>query len=162
LYSAQSIIRRPTMHTHRLFACVFLLALTACAPAVVATPAPSPAATVAPTQPAAATPAPIAPAGHDLIPGDQVDPHTQARLRLGYFAAGGPNVHLIVNPPPATTPDQPQVNIPADYIAGYLFLPPATYNVAVVPTGQGLSQALAGPLDVALAAGHRYTLAVMG
>ncbi len=34
--------------------------------------------------------------------------------------------------------------------------------MALVPTGKGLDQALLGPLDVPVAAGHRYTVAMLG
>jgi hypothetical protein len=98
----------------------------------------------------------------DLIPADQNNDQAQARLRLAHFVTDGPNVDLLVNGVIAVTGGQPQVNIPAEYINGYVYLVPGTYHVAVVPTGQSLAQAIIGPLDLPLAAGHRYTLAMMG
>src|SRR4030095_5815892 len=55
-----------------------------------------------------------------------------------------------------------QVNLPPDYVNAYVFLPAGTYIVTVVPPGLDISPAIVGPLDLSLAAGHRYTLAVMG
>jgi Tol biopolymer transport system component/uncharacterized surface protein with fasciclin (FAS1) repeats len=137
-------------------------ATSAAQPTVAAATA-APTSAPSPTTALPATPAAIGTAAtHDLTPADQINPQTQARLRLGYYVADGPNVDLIINNAIATNSGQPQVNVPPNYAAGYLYLPPATYHVAVVPTGQGLSQALAGPMDVTLAAGHRYTLAVIG
>jgi hypothetical protein len=46
--------------------------------------------------------------------------------------------------------------------SGYEYLEPGTYSLAVVPTGQDMSKALLGPLDVPVAAGHRYTVVVLG
>ena len=126
-------------------------------PAATSAAAPTETALPAPTAEAIATAA-----GQDLIPADQLDDKTQARLRLAHFVSGGPNVDLIVNGAVAVNGGHAQVNIPADYINGYLHLMPGTYRVAVVPTGQSLAQALIGPLDLPLIAGHRYTLAMMG
>jgi uncharacterized surface protein with fasciclin (FAS1) repeats len=112
----------------------------------------------APTGPTAATAATTQASAFTDHPNDA----TQARLRLGHFVFGGPHVDLLVNGQVAVNGGQAQVNIPAGYINGYLFLAPGTYRVAVVPTGQGLDQALIGPLDVPVVAGHRYTLAMMG
>jgi hypothetical protein len=92
---------------------------------------------------------------------DHPNDATQARLRLAHFDLAGPNVDLYVNGAVAVNGGQPQVNIPSGNVNGYLFLAPATYNVAVVPTGKGIDQALFGPLDVSLVAGHRYTLALL-
>jgi Fasciclin domain/Domain of unknown function (DUF4397) len=55
-----------------------------------------------------------------------------------------------------------QANLRALIASGYLYLTPGTYSVALVPTGKGLAQALLGPLDVPVAAGHRYTVAMLG
>jgi Tol biopolymer transport system component/uncharacterized surface protein with fasciclin (FAS1) repeats len=142
--------------------CIGAVALAACAsptPTVVA-----PTMTNVPTTAAGnPTPAAIATAdGQDLVPPDQLDAQAQARLRLADYVADGPNVDLIINGAIATNNGQPQINIPPNYAAGYLYMMPNTYSVAVVPTGQGLDQALAGPMDLSLAAGHRYTLAVVG
>ncbi len=133
------------------------------APTATALPAATSAAAPSAVSAAAGTPASIATTvAHDLVPAGQLNPKTQARLRLGYYVADGPNVDLIVNNAIAVNGDQPQINIPANYAPGYLYLPPGTYSVAVVPTGQGIAQALLPPVDVPLAAGHRYTLAIMG
>lgn len=87
---------------------------------------------------------------------------TQARLRLGHFVYGGPNVDLYVDGKVAVNGGQAQVDIPVGYVNGYLYLEPGSHSVAVVPTGEALDQALIGPLDVPLAVGHHYTLATIG
>lgn len=87
---------------------------------------------------------------------------TEARLRLAPLVFGGPHMDLFVNGTVAVNGGQEQVNIPDGYITAYLFLMPGTYSVAVAPTGTGLANAILGPLDVTLVAGHRYTLAMLG
>jgi hypothetical protein len=87
---------------------------------------------------------------------------TMARLRVAYIVYGGPNVDVFVNGEIAMNPGQPQTNIPCCQVTGYMYLTPGTYNVAVVPTGKGIEEALIGPLNVAVEAGHRYTIAAMG
>jgi uncharacterized surface protein with fasciclin (FAS1) repeats len=87
---------------------------------------------------------------------------TQARLRVGLFVPGSPSADMVVNGTVAVNAGQAQVNMPAGYVNGYVFLAPGTYKVAIVPTGKGVEQALIGPLDVPMVAGHRYTLAMLG
>lgn len=98
----------------------------------------------------------------DKATGTVTNDETQARLRLGHFVYGGPNVALYVDGQVAVNGGQPQVDIPVGYVSGYLYLEPGSYRVAVVATGEKLAQALIGPLDMSLEAGHRYTLAMMG
>lgn len=87
---------------------------------------------------------------------------TMARLRVAYIVFNGPKVDVLLDGKVAMNPGQPQANIPCCQVTGYLYLTPGTYNVAVVPTGKGIDEALIGPLDILLEAGHRYTLATMG
>ena len=98
----------------------------------------------------------------DIVPAGQINAATQARLRLAHLVKHGPKVDLYINGALAVNGRAAQANMPPGYITGYIFLPPGTYHVAVVPTGKGLAQAYLGPLDVTVAAGHRYTLAVIG
>jgi uncharacterized surface protein with fasciclin (FAS1) repeats len=58
--------------------------------------------------------------------------------------------------------DRPLADIPAGNWSGILYLQPGTYQVAVVPTGKGVAEALLGPLDVPVAAGHMYTVVMTG
>jgi Fasciclin domain/Domain of unknown function (DUF4397) len=155
------------MRWTRLFALLTLivLVLAACggAPALqssshTAAPAASSGAPTVGTAPTAAA----GPTAQASAVTDHPNDATQARLRLALFVFGGPNVDLFVNGQVAVNGGQAQANLPAGYINGYLYLPPGTYSVAVVPTGKGIDQALLGPLDVPLAAGHRYTLVMMG
>ena len=87
---------------------------------------------------------------------------TQTRLRVNHCVFDGPNVDIFVNGEVAVNAGVPQTNVPAGQTWGYLYLDPNTYSLAVVPTGKELSQALMGPVDVTVEAGHRYTVVVMG
>jgi TRAP-type transport system periplasmic protein len=98
----------------------------------------------------------------DKLTGTVTNDATMARLRLAHFVHGGPNVDWFVNGEIAVNGGQEQVNIPVGYINGYLYLEPRTYSFTVTPTGKGVDEALLGPVDVDVVAGHRYTLAVMG
>jgi WD40 repeat protein len=55
----------------------------------------------------------------------------------------------------------PQTDMGFD-TSNYLYLEPGSYSVALAPTGKGIDQALLGPLDVKVDAGHRYTVVAMG
>ena len=44
----------------------------------------------------------------------------------------------------------------------YEYLEPGAVRVAVVPKGMGIDQAILAPLDIAVEAGHRYTVVVLG
>jgi uncharacterized surface protein with fasciclin (FAS1) repeats len=87
---------------------------------------------------------------------------TQARLRVNYCVFDGPDVDIFVNGEVAVNAGVPQTNVSALRTSGYLYLAPNTYSLAVVPTGKELSQALMGPVDVTVEAGHRYTVVVLG
>jgi len=87
---------------------------------------------------------------------------TQARLRVSNCVFNGPTVDVFVNGAVAVNGGMPQANMIALNISGYIYLVPGTYSVAVVPTGKGLDQALLGPLDVSVVAGHRYTVVMLG
>lgn len=87
---------------------------------------------------------------------------TQSRLRVGHLVFGGPDIDVLVNGEVAVIADRPWTMIPPGTITDYLYLAPATYSVAIVPTGEGIAEAIIGPLDVEVAAGHRYTVAMMG
>jgi len=139
---------------HKLFQIILLviaiaMMLTGCAsPTSASVPMTETASTVVSTM------APVVP----VTPNDA----SEARLRLAPFVLGGPHMDLFVNGTVAVNSGQEQVNIPDGYITAYLFLMPGTYSVAVAPTGSGLANAILGPLDVTLVAGHRYTLAMLG
>lgn len=90
------------------------------------------------------------------------DDAAQSRLRVGHLVFGGPDVDVLINGEVAVITDRPWAKIPPGVITAYLYLAPATYSVAIVPTGEGIAEAIIGPLDVELAVGHRYTVAMMG
>jgi hypothetical protein len=98
----------------------------------------------------------------DTTTGTSTDDATMARLRVGHLVHGGPNIDLLVNGRIPMNRDVAQANFASGFIGGYLYLEPGSYSVAIVPTGKGLAEALIGPIDLALQAGHRYTLAMMG
>ena len=106
---------------------------------------------VAPTQPVSSIPAAAAP-----------DDAAQGRLRVSNCVFHGRSVDLLVNGEVPVNGGMPQTNLGGADIGGYLYLDPGTYSVALTPTGQDITQALLGPLDVAVEAGHRYTLAMLG
>jgi uncharacterized surface protein with fasciclin (FAS1) repeats len=113
------------------------------------TTAPSSPTTVAPTT--VATSVPIPPDGA-----------TQARLHVVFTDLNGPNTDLFVNGAVAVNGGQAQLNVPVGYVTAYLYLPPGTHDVALAPTGKGLTQSLVEPLSVPMVAGHRYLVAFMG
>lgn len=88
---------------------------------------------------------------------------TQARLRLAnwVFRTGGTDMYVDGQIALLGSNQHPLVHVPAGFMAGYLYLEPGRHNVAVVPTGKGMDEAMIA-LDVDLEAGHRYTVGVMG
>jgi uncharacterized surface protein with fasciclin (FAS1) repeats len=86
---------------------------------------------------------------------------TQGRLRINQCVAGAPQLDAYVNGQQAVNGGVPQT-LRATETSGYLYLPPGTYSVALVPAGQGLDHPFLGPLDVQVAAGHRYTVVTLG
>src|SRR5437764_8561348 len=87
---------------------------------------------------------------------------TRARLRVHECVYGGPSIDTYVNGQIAVNGGVPMAHLRPLGWTGYLYLTPGTYSVALVPSGQGMDQALVGPLDVTVAAGHRYTLLPLG
>jgi uncharacterized surface protein with fasciclin (FAS1) repeats len=86
---------------------------------------------------------------------------TQGRLRMVNCVYGGPNVDVFVNGKVAVGGDWPQTDM-GFAVSNYLYLEPGSYSVALVPTGKGIDQALLGPIDVQVDAGHRYTVVAIG
>ncbi len=96
--------------------------------------------------------------------GTVIDDATQARLRVNYCVFGGPNVDIYLNGEVAVVNGRAQTNMPPLATWGYWHLEPGTYSVAVVPdpAGRGFDRTFMPPVEVALEAGHRYTLVVLG
>jgi len=96
--------------------------------------------------------------------GTVIDDATQARLRVNYCMFGGPYVDIYLNGEVAMVNGRAQTNMPPLATWGYWHLEPGTYSVAVVPdpAGRGFDRTFMPPVDVALEAGHRYTLVVLG
>lgn len=87
---------------------------------------------------------------------------SQARLRVAHVVFDGPKIDLMLNSEIPVNKSLAQAGFPPGYVGAYMYLKPDTYQVALVPTGMGLSNALIGPVDATLEAGHRYTLALVG
>lgn len=139
--------------------------LSACTPAATVLPNPtqaSPAtkvlAATATLNPPATTAAAPTSTANSIVPNDA----TQARLRVSNCVFQGASVDVFVNGAVAMNGDRPMANLDALAVSGYLYLAPGTYSVAIVPAGKSTKEALLGPLDVTVAAGHRYTLAMLG
>ena len=100
----------------------------------------------------------------DKATGTITNDTTMARLRVNNCVFGGPKVDIYLNGEIAVNGGIPLTNRGwrSSYPFGYLFLEPGTHSVAVVPTGQGLDQAILNPLEVQVIAGHRYTVVIMG
>ena len=103
----------------------------------------------------------IALAQVDPATGTVTNDATMARLRVNNCVWRSPRVDVFLNGEIAVNGGVPQTDR-GFYTFGYLYLTPGTHSIAVVPTGQGIDQALLHPVDVQVAAGHRYTLVVMG
>ena len=100
----------------------------------------------------------------DKATGTVTNDTTMARLRVNNCVFGGPKVDVYLNGEIAVNGGIPLTNRGwrSSYPFGYLFLEPGTHSVAVVPTDQGLDQAILNPLEVQVIAGHRYTVVIMG
>ncbi len=90
------------------------------------------------------------------------DGATQARLHVVLADILGPSTDLFVDGSVAVNGGQSQVNVPVGYVTAYLYLPPGEHQIALAPTGKGLTDALVEPLSVPMVAGHRYLVAFMG
>ena len=110
--------------------------------------------------PSTSVPAPPMPAAPSIAP--LFNDLTQVRFHVALFAFDSPNVDVFVNGTIETNSGFVFANLPAGHVTGVVYLAPGTYSVAIVPTGKPITQALLGPLDVPMAAGHRYTLAMDG
>jgi len=87
---------------------------------------------------------------------------THARLRVSQCVYGEPEMEVYVNGKVPVNAGVPLSYLGAGSVSRYEYLAPGTYRVAVVPTGMGIDKTFLGPLDVTLAAGHRYTVVALG
>ncbi|MDQ3398388.1 MAG: fasciclin domain-containing protein [Deinococcota bacterium] len=97
----------------------------------------------------------------DQATGTVTNDETQGMLRVNNCVFGGPNVDVLVSGEVAVNGSVPLTDL-GFVVSGYLYLTPGPYSVAVVPTGEGVEEALLEPVDVSVEAGHRYTVAVLG
>jgi hypothetical protein len=100
--------------------------------------------------------------GAPIAAADQPNDATQGRLRVNQCVSGAPPVDVYVNGQVAVNGGVPQTSVPASATSGYLYLTPGTYNFSLVPSGQSPDHPFLGPLNVQVAAGHRYTVVVLG
>jgi uncharacterized surface protein with fasciclin (FAS1) repeats len=143
---------------------IALLAACGGAPATVvptAATAPAPTARSPPTTAPAATTAPNGSPLPDTNPA-KPDDKTQGRLRISNCVMDGSRVDTYLNGKLTVNGGRQQVNLAALDAIGYVYLASASYSVAIVPTGQTIDKAMLGPLDVTVAAGHRYTVVMLG
>lgn len=98
----------------------------------------------------------------DKATGTVTNDAKMVRLQFAHLVFPGPVVDLYIDGQVAVNAGRAMAELSADHIYGYMYLEPGSHSVAVVPTGEDLDQALIGPLDVTMVAGHRYTLAMMG
>ena len=106
--------------------------------------------TSATAPPAAATPPP---------PDPNLDATTHARLHVVALDQAVANVDVFMDGAVANNGGQAQVNVPTGYVTAYLYVAPGTHRVGVASTGTALTHATAAPVDVPVAAGHRYLVA---
>ena len=94
---------------------------------------------------------------------DKPNDAAQGRLRINMCVEGAPQLDIYVDDQPATNGGVPQfLRADAKDTTGYLYLPPATYSITLAAGDQNFADPYFGPLDVAVAAGHRYTVVVLG
>ncbi len=87
---------------------------------------------------------------------------TQARLRVSQCVYGEPDMDVYLNGKVPVNAGVPLSYLGAGGVSRYEYLAPGTYRVSIVPTGMGSDKTFLGPLDVTLAAGHRYTVVALG
>jgi uncharacterized surface protein with fasciclin (FAS1) repeats len=102
------------------------------------------------------------PAATSVAPDPNLDDATRARIHVVVTDYPGTTVDVLVDGVVAVNGGQAQTGIHAGYTTAYLYLAPGTHSVAVASTDAGSGQALVAPLDVSMAAGHRYLVAFMG
>jgi uncharacterized surface protein with fasciclin (FAS1) repeats len=163
-----------------------ILMLTACSPQVAAvsptpTQAPSAVPTPAPAMPAAAS-SPTVTASSTAVPSPTASPNptptaaatevptvqtytvkpddkTQARLRVMNCVFNSQDNDIYINGQKVDNGGVPYWSRGHD-ASGYLYLAPGKVNLAVTPGT--LDQPLLALIDINLAAGHRYTVVIMG
>jgi len=88
---------------------------------------------------------------------------TMARLRLANWVYGCGATDMYVDGQIAFLGSNQRelANVSLGFLTGFLYLDPGLHQVAVVPTGKGLDEAMIA-LEVTLEVGHRYTVGVMG
>jgi uncharacterized surface protein with fasciclin (FAS1) repeats len=94
---------------------------------------------------------------HRSVP--NLDATTHARLHIVALDQAVANVDVFMDGAVANNGGQAQVNVPTGYVTAYLYVAPGTHRVGVASTGTALTQAAQAPVDVPVAAGHRYLVA---
>ncbi|MEO8286520.1 MAG: fasciclin domain-containing protein [Chloroflexota bacterium] len=132
-------------------------------PTAVATipPAASSTSIAAATAPKATTPVAATTATAASVAAEVPNDASQARLRVGQCVWGEPDMDVYIDGKSRRDAGQPLFGLGFNG-SGYQYLESGTHAVAVVPVGKGMDQALLPPLDVQVAAGHRYTVVVLG
>lgn len=89
------------------------------------------------------------------------DDKSMARLRVSNCINAGDSVEVYFDGKKLDNGGVP-IKVPAPQTSGYWYLPPGKTSLTVAPVGKGSENALIGPLDVSMEAGHRYTIVVLG
>lgn len=72
------------------------------------------------------------------------------------------SVDVYINGLPVDNGGKRLQNIGVGSFSGWIYVTPGTYQVALVPSGESIGQAIFTPVAVNAAAGHRYTVVAMG
>ena len=148
-----------------LFGVISILSLAACATQAVQTPATTTMPVTGPTQapPTAAATLPSTAAQGSTFEGlsTGLDYTKLARIRT-VSGVTGLNVDVYINGLPVVNGGKMLQNIGDGSFSGWVSVSPGSYQVALVPNGQTVAQAIFTPAAVDAVAGHRYTVAAMG
>ncbi|MDX1992220.1 MAG: fasciclin domain-containing protein [bacterium] len=88
---------------------------------------------------------------------EEATPEATAHIRIAHFAPGAGPVQIFINGKPSEieTFDFP-------HLTGWVEIPVGTYNIAVVPAGGELEDAVIGPVDLSFARNAWITIAAIG
>ena len=139
-----------------IFVVISIISLAACASQAVQTPA----ATAVPVSGATQAPAAAQGSSFDGL-SKGLDNTKLARIRT-VSGVIGLNLDVYINGLPVVNGGKMLQNIGDGSYSGWIYVNPGSYQVALVPNGKTVDQAIFTPAAVDAAAGHRYTVAAMG
>jgi hypothetical protein len=77
-------------------------------------------------------------------------------IRVGHFVADGPNVDVFFDGEAVLEDFAPRS------LSDFLDVQPGNISVAIAPTGEGVEEAIIGPVDMNVENGHSYSVSVIG